>query len=188
MQPVSESDDDLDDTIRICVTGSVVSSDAEASTFIIHGTQYVTRAGRTDDIAICGQMNKNRQWSKPNQLLPDLKSIITFHSILNKFDSYTPPTTNKKTTCVVIAVDDITYILTPPKKSSSTNKPDVCQKIKTHTQKFNTSQSTSNLSASQDSQHPSLPSTSHKKLGKRKANDSEEEVDESIQKFARLSD
>ncbi|SRR6266702_3723978 len=188
MQPVSENDEDLDDTIRICVTGSVVSSDAEASTFIIRGTQYVAGAGRTDDIAICGLMNKNRRWSKPNQLLPDPKTIITFHGILDKFDSYTPPTTNKKTTCVVVAVDDITYILTPPKKSNSTNKLDVREKIKTRTQKFNTSQSTSNPSASQESEHPSLPSTSHKKLGKRKANDSEEEVDESIEKFARLSD
>src|SRR6266702_6902476 len=187
MQPISESDDDLDDTIQICVTASVISSDAEASTFIIHGTQYVARAGCTDDIAICGQMNKNRRWLKPNQLLPDLKSIITFHGILDKFDSYTPPTTNKKTTCVIITVDDITYILTPPKKLSSTNKPAARQKIKTHTQKFNTSQSMSNPSASQDSQHPSLPSTSHKKLGKRKANNSEEEVDERIKKFACLS-
>ncbi|KAH8981276.1 hypothetical protein EDB86DRAFT_441302 [Lactarius hatsudake] len=181
MQPLSAMNAaDLDDTIRIFGSGTVTSVDADPPSFLIHATQYIDGGQSTDNIAIRGRLDNNPKWPDPSERIPQAKSVIAWSGILLQFDSYTPPG-RTAITCVVVAVKDITYIFTPdktgaktsPKKSNSDGNSNLRQQIKSRTRNYQTSQASS-------SHADSTPSTSQKRLGKRKSLSSEDEVNEDI--------
>ncbi len=181
MQPVTSVDEpDLDDTIRISGSGTVTSIENLPPSFLIHTTQYVDGGHGSDDIIVQGCLDNNPKWADPNERIPQVKAVIGFNGILQHFEPYFPPG-KKPITCIVVAVKDIAYIFTPEKKkakgtentSDTPTKTTARQKIKARTQTEQTSPCAS-------SQTFSLPSTSQVRLGKRKAEISEDEVNDDI--------
>jgi hypothetical protein len=178
MQPLSNEEEEeskYDNNIYISGSGTVSSTNAETFSFVIHATQYISGGDRSDDIAICGRMNKSAKWPKPLELLPKVHSIIYFRGILDNIGSYTPPNSKKSSTCMYIAMEDITFLFTPSTTMTKQATRNIRQKIEARTKKRKNSPSSSQT----QSQTSSLPSTSQKTLGKRKAN-SEDEVDNNI--------
>ncbi len=182
MQPLSGANEpDMDDAIHISGSGTVTSIEQDPPSFFIYATQYVDGGLASDEIAVHGCLDDNPRWTDPARHVPQEKGVIGFNGILQRFKPYHPPG-RKPTTCIVITVKDITYIFTPEKKpgkpgdtrSAATQvKGGIRQKIKarTHTQRAYESDHSRTLSS---------PSTSQICLGKRKAENSEDEINNDI--------
>jgi len=174
MQPLSLTNvDDLDQTTYISGNGTVSSVESDPPSFLINATQYVAGGSSSDDIAIRGFLN-SRKWINPQDRVPQPKAVIAFWGILQHFESYLR--VNKTTsTCVVVAVDDITYLYNPPREkqlpSSTTDSPEPKKTLREQLKA---------RAEQHSSQSTSSPSTSQTKLGKRKAQSSEDEVDEDV--------
>ena len=172
MQPLSDDQiANLDDTVRISAGGTVTSIHTDPPSFVIHATQYVMGALASDDIAIRAELSKNPKWQNPTERVPQVNSNVIIWGTLQSFETYkTSP--QKKNTCAIVDVEDITYIFTP--KPKSTEKPSPADVKKTKLQeKFG------NRGRNRQASPPS-PSSSQVKIGKRKAQSSEEEVDKDV--------
>ncbi|KAH9034909.1 hypothetical protein EDB85DRAFT_1889629 [Lactarius pseudohatsudake] len=181
MQPLSAVNaPELDDTIRIFGSGTVTSVEPDPPSFLIHATQYIDGGQSSDNIAVRGRLDNNPKWQNPAERIPQPKSIIRWSGILLQMDSYAPPG-RSPITCVVVAVKDITYIFTPDKTTAKTlpNKTgmegdsNLRQQIKSRTR-------ASQPSHSPSSQTVTNPSSSQTRQGKRKAVNSEDEVNDGV--------
>ena len=180
MQPLSEDDDKLimyDDTIHIAITSTVIASSKQSGTFHMYTTQFV--CGQSEEIAICGVMNKNPKWKNLNPLglLPDPNTIISFDSVLDRFEKYTPPNCSHSVTCAVVAVQDITFLQGMDEGKTTAEQKDVRDRVKGRMQKMKTGNPTSQPDTPDASQTSSIPSSSQKTLGKQKASSSEDNID-----------
>jgi hypothetical protein len=175
MQPLSVANvDDLDETTYISGRGTVLSVENDPLYFLIHAMQYVASGQSTDDIVIQGNMGNNPKWPDPQERLPPTKGVVAFWGALQHFEDF--HLANKSsTTCVVIAVHDITYLFNPP-----CEKPTPTTSNKSTQAKGNLRDHLRMRGEKQSSQTTSSTSTSQTKLGKRKAQTSEEEVDEDV--------
>ncbi|KAH9010433.1 hypothetical protein EDB85DRAFT_1902026 [Lactarius pseudohatsudake] len=181
MQPLSAANAaELDDTIRIFGSGTVTSVDAEPPSFFIHATQYIDGGQSSDNIAVRGRLNNNPKWPNSAERIPQPKSVIGWSGILLQIDSYAPRG-RSPITCVVVAVKDITYIFTPekttaktwPNKTGTEGDSNLRQQIKSRKRTYLPSQASS-------SQTATSPSTSQTGQGKRKAVNSEDEVNDDV--------
>ncbi|KAH9041358.1 hypothetical protein EDB85DRAFT_1886563 [Lactarius pseudohatsudake] len=181
MQPLTiDNEADLDDIIHISGAGTVCTRNTDPPEFMIYATQYVD--GGTDDIAVRACLSNNPKWPDPVRRLPDVKSIVGFCGILlQRFEPYTPPM-KPQTTCVVIALKDIAYIYKPKDqedKGTTLQKKTNERKLNMHDRIKARNRATRQQSP-YNSQTASSPSTSQKTLGKRKAQTSQEEVNEEL--------
>ncbi|KAH9032992.1 hypothetical protein EDB85DRAFT_1156842 [Lactarius pseudohatsudake] len=167
---------DLQDDIHISAAGIVTSIEKFPPSFVMHTKQYTDGGASTDEIAVRGRMENNPKWPDPAERLPQQNQIIAFNGILQNFDSYFPPG-KKPITCVVVDVKDITYILNPEKKKKEETTAAIPKRNVRLTLRARNRAEPSNTSES--SQTLSSPSTSQLK-GKRKAQASEEEVNDEI--------
>ena len=111
MLPIDEDNEKLpiiDDNIYVSALGTVTSSSKQTTSFYMYMQQFV--CSQHEDIAVRGVMNKNAKWKNPLEMVPDANSMISFDSVLNKFEIYRPEKTNKKVTCTVVAVQDVTFL------------------------------------------------------------------------------
>ncbi|KAH9014307.1 hypothetical protein EDB85DRAFT_2214500, partial [Lactarius pseudohatsudake] len=181
MQPLSAANAaELDNTIRIFGSGTVMSVDTEPPSFWIHATQYIDGGQSSDNIAVQGRLDNNPKWPNPVERIPQAKSVIGWSGILLQIDSYAPPG-RSPTTCVVVTVKDITYIFTPDKSTAKTGShktgtegdSNLRQQIKSRKRTYLPSQASSSLTATS-------PSTSQTGQGKRKAINSEDKVNDDV--------
>ncbi|KAF8264721.1 hypothetical protein EI94DRAFT_1702997 [Lactarius quietus] len=170
MQPLSDEDDKLDDTIRLNVSGTVASKDNNSCSFLMHCVHFV--CDRQQQIAIRGRMDRNPKWKTPTSLLPVPNAIIGFDGILDHFEKYCPSQSSDEITCAVVSLEDITFLLSPAKDSSDSSKKDVRARIKKRRQK---KPSKSSPSLPTDSPTITITSSSQKSLGKHKASSSAED-------------
>ncbi|KAI9445708.1 hypothetical protein BJY52DRAFT_1194108 [Lactarius psammicola] len=171
-----ETEDDIAATQEpMTVLGSGIVSFLlpETLSFIIHACQFTDGGEASDDLAIRCRLDLNPKWDNPHKRLPKLHSTVGFTGILQQFEKHTFPDAKKPTTCAVVTLDDITYIKREGTNTKSvTKKTPANDKAKTRVQKLKQAKTTTQALPS--------PSTSHKTLGKRKTDDSEDEVDDSI--------
>ncbi|KAH9014909.1 hypothetical protein EDB85DRAFT_1898982 [Lactarius pseudohatsudake] len=164
---------------RVTGSGMVTSIERKRLCFTIHGCQYVTGGDRSDDVVVRCRMDLNPKWAQPIDRLPHPPSIIAFSGVLQQFKEYSPPQSTKKLRCAVVALDDITYIRkgerssTDPSTTVPPGKQNTATKFRSRTQKYMLSQLKVDNTPS--------PSTSQNTLGKRKAEESEEEVKQTIE-------
>ena len=157
--------------MRISAGSTVTSIHTDPPSFIIHATQYVMGALASDDIAIHAELSKNPKWQNPTERVPQVNSNVIIWGTLRSFETY-KASPQKKTTCAIVDVEDITYIFTP--KPKPTEKPSPAEVKKTKLQeKFN------NRGHNRQASLPS-PSSSQVKIGKWKAQSSEDEVDKDV--------
>ncbi|KAH9015616.1 hypothetical protein EDB84DRAFT_1443384 [Lactarius hengduanensis] len=156
MQLLQEANiSDLEDEVHVGATGIVTSTEKFPPSFLIHTKQYTDGGASTDEIA--------------NQ-------VIAFNGVLQSFDSYFPPG-KKPIICVVIDVKDITYVLNPEKKKDDESTPGTQKRnLRLSLRARNRKEATN---TSESSQTLPSPSTSQLK-GKRKAENSEDEVNEDV--------
>jgi hypothetical protein len=184
-----ESDlDRCDDTVFVEGSGTVVAINETPPSFTMHGTQYISGGQNSDDIAVQALLHKNPRWKNPVERLPRLKAIVGFRGVLDRFDTYDVVGRTPATTCVVVSLDDITYLHNPPPPPPATSKKNkLRKKFKSHETSQSVTESTTTPSTSQshqgqpDAQPPEHASTSRVRLGKRKANPSDDEVDDTLQ-------
>ena len=178
MLPIDEDDEKLpiiDDNIYVSASGTVTSSSKQTTSFYMYTQQFV--CGQQEDIAVRGVMNKNAKWKNPLEMVPGTNSMISFDGILDKFESYRPEKTNKKITCAVVTIQDITFLQCVEEgemKAGKTKKVEMRERLKSRKEKKQTVEP----STPDASQSSSLPSTSQKLLGKRKATISEDEIEQ----------
>ena len=179
MLPVDEDDEKLvfiDDTIYISAAGTVVSSSKETATFYMCTQQYV--CGQQEDVAVRAIMNKNPKWKNPLEMLPHPNSMIAFDGVLDKFETYKPDKRSKGVTCAVVSVQDVTFLQNVEDGGAKTDNTAMRDKLKNRKLKKVDVNPCSLLTTPDASQGSSLPSTSQKALGKRKASCSEEEIEQ----------
>lgn len=167
------NDDDLaacEEHARIHGSGVVTATDRDRLSFTIHGVQYVSVADRPQDVVVRCRMDMNPKWTQPAQRLPAPPSVVAFEGVLQGFEPYTSPYTAIQLPCAIVALEDITYIrkggpsADPPPVKDSLRK-----KFRNRARKF------------KDSTPKNEASTSQKTLGKRKADESDDEVEDSVQ-------
>lgn len=158
-----------------CVTGAgvVTATDRNRLSFTIHGSQFIAGGERPEDVIVRCRMDMNAKWVQPAQRLPNTGSVVGFGGILQGFEDYTPPNTTRTLTSAIVALDDITYIRkSGPNADSPQPKQSMRNKLRSRVQRYKGIPTCTEGSPS--------PSTSQKALGKRKAEESEEEVDDSV--------
>ena len=179
MQPLADDDEKqatFDDTIHVSVAGTVTSSDKKTCTFHIHASHFV--CGGHEDIDVHTDLNKNPKWKKPSAVLPREKAIISFHGILNRFETITPPNRTNSIKSVVVAVQRITFLQGPQEELSNTTQSaqkSVRDRVKRRKQKQIKIEKAASPSAPDNSQSMSLASSSQITLGKRACTSDEEE-------------
>ncbi|KAH8991910.1 hypothetical protein EDB86DRAFT_3079576 [Lactarius hatsudake] len=164
-----------EEPVRVTGSGIITSMEQNRLSFMIHGCQYVTGGQRSDDVIVCCRMDMNPKWTQPIDRLPYPPSVIAFSGLLQQFEEYSPPGTTKKLQCAVVALDDITYIRKGERSSSDVSTKASAPKESLHT-KFR-SRAQKYLLSQTNVDSTSSPSTSKK----RKAEESEDEVNETIE-------
>jgi hypothetical protein len=147
------------------------------TSFVVHGCQYINGGGRSDDIVIRCRLDSSPKWAHPVERLPQHTSVVEFSGVHQKFELFTVPNSmpERKLMCAVVGLDDITYVRKPPSPTDSPRLNDVGRRntdIRSRVGKY--------IRAPSNSQCASSPASSQVALGKRKAEDSEEEVGDSI--------
>ncbi|KAH8979542.1 hypothetical protein EDB92DRAFT_1820942 [Lactarius akahatsu] len=177
MQLLQEANiSDLEDEVHIGATGIVTSTEKFPPSFLIHAKQYTDGGASTDEIAVRGRMENNPKWPDPAERLPQQNQVIAFNGVLQSFDSYFPPG-KKPIKCVVVDVKDITYVLNPEKKKDDESTPGTQKRnLQLSLRARNRAEATN---TSESSQTLPSPSTSQLK-GKRKAKNSEDEVNKDV--------
>ena len=178
MQPVVTANaDDLDYAARIQAAGTVSTVDTSTISFVILAKQYV--AGSTDNIIVRVYMDQNPKWANPVKQLPRAKSVVKIDGRLLRFEQVS--LAKSSALCVVIAAYDITYLVKPQQPSPSSGSG--ASTVATSQRKGNLRakvQTQAESERSSQSQSTSSPVESQVKLGKRKANSSEDEVDDHV--------
>ena len=151
--------------------------DTSTISFIILAKQYV--AGSTDNIVICVYMDQNPKWANPVKQLLRAKSVVKIDGRLLQFEQFS--LAKSSALCVVITAYDITYLVKPQQPSPSSGSG--ASTVATSQRKGNLRakvQTQAESECSSQSQSTSSPVESQVKLGKRKANSSEDEVDDHV--------
>ncbi|KAF8270109.1 hypothetical protein EI94DRAFT_1699012 [Lactarius quietus] len=159
-----------EDPVCISGAGMVSSVNRDTLSFIIHASQYTSGGESSDDIAIRARLDLNLKWTNPTQRLPHTSALIRFSGTLHHFETFHPPNSTRHVTCAVVALDDITYLPRPSSILKAQPKQTIHTKLKSQAEKYTLEASSSSLS--------SLPPPSQ--LGKRKAESSDDEVNEEV--------
>lgn len=171
MQPLADDDEQqvmFDDTIHVSVTGMVSSSDKRTCMFHIHASQFV--CGQHEGIAVRADMNKNPKWKNPSAVLPREKAIISFHSILDRFEMITPPNKTDPIKCVVVAVQHVSFLQGPQDNVANTAQHSAQKSVRDRVKRRKQKQvkvEKASPSAPENSQTMSVASSSQITLGKR---------------------
>lgn len=183
MQPLSDDDDKqaaFDDTMHVSVSGTVTASDQRTCTFHIHGSQFV--CGQHENIAVRAHMNKNPKWKNPAAVLPRTKSVISFHGILDRFESITPPNKTERIKCVVVAVQQVTFLQGPQEETTSPLQTPAQKSVRDRVKRRREKKVKADVEASPATACNSQDTSSQVVLGKRVASPSDDD-DESSKIF-----
>ena len=124
-------------------------------------------------------MDQNPKWANPVKQLLRAKSVVKIDGRLLRFEQVS--LVKSSALCVVIAAYDITYLVKPQQPSPSSGSG--ASTVATSQRKGNLRakvQTQAESERSSQSQSTSSPVESQVKLGKRKANSSEDEVDDHV--------
>jgi len=159
-----------EEPVRVTGAGMVTSVNRNTLSFTIHATQYTTGGECSDEMVVRVRMDLNPKWTNPAQRLPHPPAVVGFLGVLHQFENYRPPNSTRQVICVVVALDDITYL---PRASATHSSPQTKQtihtKLKSRAEKYALEASTLSSLTPQNI------------LGKRKAETSDEEVNEAVQ-------